>query len=81
MCIPMPQCVPRPVPPVFNLPSVLLNRLMAGNISVRVRRRRGLTSVSPIGLVSKNLACRALTDLQKTKTLGQSGTVLKKNWA
>jgi acetyl-CoA acyltransferase len=50
--------------------------MMAGNISVGVAGGADSTSVSPIG-VSKKLA-RALTDLQKTKTLGQKYQVLKK---
>jgi len=50
--------------------------MMAGNISVGVAGGADSTSVSPIG-VSKNLA-RALTDLQKTKTVGQKWQVLKK---
>ena len=50
--------------------------MMAGNISVGIAGGADSTSVSPIG-VSKNLA-RALTDLQKTKTLGQKWQVLKK---
>jgi acetyl-CoA acyltransferase len=50
--------------------------MMAGNISVGVAGGADSTSVSPIG-VSKKLA-RALTDLQKTKTVGQKWQVLKK---
>ncbi len=50
--------------------------MMLGNISVGIAGGADSTSVSPIG-VSKNLA-RALTDLQKTKTLGQKFNVLKK---
>ena len=50
--------------------------MMLGNISVGIAGGADSTSVSPIG-VSKNLA-RALTDLQKTKTLGQKWSVLKK---
>ena len=50
--------------------------MMLGNISVGIAGGADSTSVSPIG-VSKNLA-RALTDLQKTKTLGQKFDVLKK---
>ncbi|MEP4891736.1 MAG: acetyl-CoA C-acyltransferase FadI [Aliiglaciecola sp.] len=50
--------------------------MMAGNIAVGIAGGADSTSVSPIG-VSKNLA-RALTDLQKTKTLGQKWNVFKK---
>ncbi|MEP4679969.1 MAG: acetyl-CoA C-acyltransferase FadI, partial [Lentilitoribacter sp.] len=50
--------------------------MMAGNINVGVAGGADSTSVSPIG-VSKKLA-RALTDLQKTKTLPQKWNVLKK---
>ncbi|GAC04315.1 acetyl-CoA C-acyltransferase FadI [Paraglaciecola chathamensis] len=50
--------------------------MMLGNISVGIAGGADSTSVSPIG-VSKNLA-RALTDLQKTKTVGQKWNVLKK---
>jgi acetyl-CoA acyltransferase len=50
--------------------------MMAGNISVGVAGGADSTSVSPIG-VSKKLA-RALTDLQKTRTVGQKWQVLKK---
>ncbi|MEP0355843.1 acetyl-CoA C-acyltransferase FadI [Paraglaciecola sp.] len=50
--------------------------MMAGNINVGVAGGADSTSVSPIG-VSKTLA-RALTDLQKTKTLPQKWNVLKK---
>jgi acetyl-CoA acyltransferase len=50
--------------------------MMAGNIEIGVAGGADSTSVSPIG-VSKSLA-RALTDLQKTKTLGQKFGVLKK---
>jgi len=50
--------------------------MMLGNITVGIAGGADSTSVSPIG-VSKNLA-RALTDLQKTKTLGQKFNVLKK---
>jgi acetyl-CoA acyltransferase len=50
--------------------------MLAGNITVGVAGGADSTSVSPIG-VSKKLA-RALTDLQKTKTLGQKFQVLKK---
>ena len=50
--------------------------MLAGNISVGIAGGADSTSVSPIG-VSKNLA-RALTDLQKTKTLGQKWQVVKK---
>jgi acetyl-CoA acyltransferase len=50
--------------------------MMLGNISVGIAGGADSTSVSPIG-VSKNLA-RALTDLQKTKTLGQKWSVMKK---
>ncbi|WP_166423116.1 acetyl-CoA C-acyltransferase FadI [Paraglaciecola sp. 20A4] len=50
--------------------------MMLGNITVGIAGGADSTSVSPIG-VSKNLA-RALTDLQKTKTLGQKWSVLKK---
>ncbi|WJG10631.1 acetyl-CoA C-acyltransferase FadI [Aliiglaciecola sp. LCG003] len=50
--------------------------MMAGNIEVGIAGGADSTSVSPIG-VSKALA-RALTDLQKTKTLGQKFNVLKK---
>lgn len=50
--------------------------MMAGNIEIGIAGGADSTSVSPIG-VSKNLA-RALTDLQKTKTLGQKWAVFKK---
>lgn len=50
--------------------------MMVGNIEVGIAGGADSTSVSPIG-VSKKLA-RALTDLQKTKTLGQKWHVLKK---
>lgn len=50
--------------------------MMVGNIDVGIAGGADSTSVSPIG-VSKNMA-RALTDLQKTKTLGQKWQVLKK---
>ncbi|GAA0853581.1 acetyl-CoA C-acyltransferase FadI [Aliiglaciecola litoralis] len=50
--------------------------MMAGNIDVGVAGGADSTSVSPIG-VSKALA-RALTDMQKTKTLGQKFNILKK---
>lgn len=50
--------------------------MMLGNIDVGIAGGADSTSVSPIG-VSKNLA-RALTDLQKTKTLGQKWAVMKK---
>lgn len=49
--------------------------MMAGNIEIGLAGGADSTSVSPIG-VSKKLA-RALTDLQKTKTLGQKWHVLK----
>lgn len=50
--------------------------MLVGNIDVGIAGGADSTSVSPIG-VSKKLA-RALTDLQKTKTLGQKFNVLKK---
>jgi acetyl-CoA acyltransferase len=50
--------------------------MIVGNIDVGIAGGADSTSVSPIG-VSKKLA-RALTDLQKTKTLGQKLAVLKK---
>lgn len=50
--------------------------MMAGTIEVGVAGGADSTSVSPIG-VSKNLA-RALVDMQKTKTLGQKLSLLKK---
>ncbi|MFT4995139.1 MAG: acetyl-CoA acyltransferase [Paraglaciecola sp.] len=50
--------------------------MMLGNIGIGIAGGADSTSVSPIG-VSKNLA-RALTDLQKTKTLGQKWKVMKK---
>jgi acetyl-CoA acyltransferase len=50
--------------------------MIVGNIDVGIAGGADSTSVSPIG-VSKKLA-RALTDLQKTKTLGQKLSVLKK---
>ncbi|MFT5675618.1 MAG: acetyl-CoA acyltransferase [Paraglaciecola sp.] len=50
--------------------------MMLGNIGIGIAGGADSTSVSPIG-VSKKLA-RALTDLQKTKTLGQKWTVMKK---
>ena len=50
--------------------------MMLGNIGVGIAGGADSTSVSPIG-VSKKLA-RALTDLQKTKTLGQKWGVIKK---
>ena len=50
--------------------------MMAGTVEIGVAGGADSTSVSPIG-VSKNLA-RALTDLQKTKTLGQKWGVIKK---
>lgn len=50
--------------------------MMLGNIEIGVAGGADSTSVSPIG-VSKPLA-RALTDLQKTKTLGQKWGVFKK---
>jgi len=50
--------------------------MIVGNIDVGIAGGADSTSVSPIG-VSKALA-RALTDLQKTKTLGQKLNVLKK---
>ncbi|WP_438863430.1 acetyl-CoA C-acyltransferase FadI [Neptunicella sp.] len=50
--------------------------MLAGNIEVGIAGGADSTSVSPIG-VSKKLA-RALVDLQKTKTLGQKWSVLKK---
>ena len=50
--------------------------MIVGNIDVGIAGGADSTSVSPIG-VSKALA-RALTDLQKTKTLGQKFNVLKK---
>lgn len=49
--------------------------MIVGNIDVGIAGGADSTSVSPIG-VSKKLA-RALTDLQKTKTLGQKLAVLK----
>lgn len=50
--------------------------MMAGTIEVGVAGGADSTSVSPIG-VSKKLA-RALVDMQKTKTLGQKLSLLKK---
>ncbi len=50
--------------------------MIVGNIDVGIAGGADSTSVSPIG-VSKKLA-RALTDLQKTKTLSQKLAVLKK---
>lgn len=50
--------------------------MMAGNVEIGIAGGADSTSVSPIG-VSKSLA-RALTDLQKTKTMGQKFNVLKK---
>jgi acetyl-CoA acyltransferase len=50
--------------------------MLLGNIEVGIAGGADSTSVSPIG-VSKALA-RALTDLQKTKTLSQKWQVLKK---
>jgi len=50
--------------------------MIIGNIDVGIAGGADSTSVSPIG-VSKKLA-RALTDLQKTKTLGQKISVLRK---
>lgn len=50
--------------------------MLLGNIQVGIAGGADSTSVSPIG-VSKPLA-RALTDLQKTKTLSQKWHVLKK---
>jgi acetyl-CoA acyltransferase len=50
--------------------------MMAGYVSVGVAGGADSTSVSPIS-VSKNLA-RALVDLQKTKTLGQKWSVIKR---
>ena len=50
--------------------------MMAGTVEIGVAGGADSTSVSPIG-VSKNLA-RALTDLQKTKTMGQKWNVIKK---
>lgn len=50
--------------------------MMAGNIQVGLAGGADSTSVSPVG-VSKNLA-RALVDLQKTKTLGQKWSVIKR---
>lgn len=50
--------------------------MLLGNIQVGIAGGADSTSVSPIG-VSKPLA-RALTDLQKTKTLSQKWQVLKK---
>lgn len=50
--------------------------MMTGNIQIGVAGGADSTSVSPIG-VSKKLA-RALTDLQRTKTMGQKWAVLKK---
>ena len=50
--------------------------MMAGTVEIGVAGGADSTSVSPIG-VSKNLA-RALTDLQKTKTVGQKWNVIKK---
>ena len=50
--------------------------MIVGNIDVGIAGGADSTSVSPIG-VSKKLA-RALTDLQKTKTLSQKFAVLKK---
>jgi len=50
--------------------------MMAGTVEIGVAGGADSTSVSPIG-VSKKLG-RALVDLQKTKTLGQKWSVLKK---
>ncbi len=50
--------------------------MLVGNIEVGIAGGADSTSVSPIG-VSKNLA-RALVDLQKTKTLSQKLSVLKR---
>lgn len=54
----------------------IVESMMAGNIEVGIAGGADSTSVSPIG-VSKPLA-RALTDLQKTKTLAQKWNVFKK---
>ncbi|MFT4940564.1 MAG: acetyl-CoA acyltransferase [Paraglaciecola sp.] len=50
--------------------------IMLGNIGIGIAGGADSTSVSPIG-VSKKLA-RALTDLQKTKTIGQKWAVMRK---
>ena len=54
----------------------VIESILLGNADVGIAGGADSTSVSPIQ-VSKNLA-RALTDLQKTKTLGQKWQVLKK---
>lgn len=54
----------------------VMESILLGNADVGIAGGADSTSVSPIQ-VSKNLA-RALTDLQKTKTLGQKWQVLKK---
>jgi acetyl-CoA acyltransferase len=54
----------------------VMESILWGNADVGIAGGADSTSVSPIQ-VSKNLA-RALTDLQKTKTLGQKWQVLKK---
>lgn len=50
--------------------------MMAGTVEIGVAGGADSTSVSPIG-VSKKLA-RALVDLQKTKTMGQKWSVIKR---
>lgn len=54
----------------------IVESMLAGNIEVGIAGGADSTSVSPIG-VSKPLA-RALTDLQKTKTLAQKWNIFKK---
>lgn len=54
----------------------VMESILLGNADVGIAGGADSTSVSPIQ-VSRNLA-RALTDLQKTKTLGQKWQVLKK---
>lgn len=60
----------------FQSAANIAESMLVGNIEVGIAGGADSTSVSPIG-VSKRLA-RALVDLQKTKTMGQKLSVLKK---